>query len=90
MNSIQTQSTNYTMVKNKAIAGIVFIPEKQSFRAYVAWEWEDEAKKGHFAIIESNILLDKQNIAEAINNIADYGNDVTHLPHIKKLFSMLF
>lgn len=90
MNSIQTKSKEYSRVKGKAIGGIVLIPEKGSFRAYVAWEWENEAAKGNFAIIESNSLIDKSNIEEFVNNVADYGSDVTHKPEIKKLFGKLF
>lgn len=90
MNSVKTKSSRYSMVKGKAIAGIVLIPEQGQFRAYVAWEWEDQAKHGHFAIIESNTLIDKGNLTEAINNIADYGNDVTHKVEARSLFGNLF
>lgn len=90
MNSIKTNSTNYTLVKGKAIAGVALIPEGGQFRAYVAWEWEDQAINGHFAIIESNTLVDKENLADFVNNIADYGNDVTHKDHAKLLFANLF
>lgn len=48
MNSGQTKSKSYSIVKRKAIAGIVLIPEKGQFRAYVAWEWEDQAILGNF------------------------------------------
>lgn len=90
MDSIKTKSKDYSMVKGKAISGIVLIPEKTHFRAYVAWEWEDQAIQGNFAIVESNDLIDKSNLAETINNIADYGTDVTHKPEIRKLFGKLF
>jgi hypothetical protein len=90
MDSIKTKSNDYSRINGKAIAGIVLIPEKGQFRAYVAWEWEDQAIQGNFAIIESQTLIDKENIAETINNIADYGNDVTHKKEIQKLFGKLF
>lgn len=90
MNSIKTKSKKYSRVKGKAIGGIVLVPENGSFRAYVAWEWEKEAIKGNFAIIESEGLIDKSNIEEFVNNVADYGNDVTHKPEVKKLFGNFF
>ena len=90
MNSVKTKSKNYTRVKGKAIGGIILLPENGQFRAYIAWEWEDQAIQGNFALIESNELIDKENISEFVNNVADYGNDVTHKPEIRKLFSNLF
>lgn len=90
MNSKQTKSRNYSLVKGKAIGGIVLLPEKGQFRAYIAWEWEEPASQGHFAIVESNETIDKENIAEFVNNVADYGLDVTHKPEIRKLFDKLF
>ena len=79
------------MIKNKAIAGIVIIPaEKGQFRMYVAWEWEDQAMRGNFAVIESPSYINKDNIADAVNNVADYGTDVTHKEEIRKLFGNLF
>ena len=90
MNSVKTKSKNYTRVKGKAIGGIILLPENGQFRAYIAWEWEDQAIQGNFALIESNELVDKENIVEFVNNVADYGNDVTHKPEIRKLFSNLF
>lgn len=90
MNSIKTKTKNYAMVKNKAIAGIVLVPEKGQFRAYIAWEWEDQAMQGNFAIVESTGTIDKANISEFVNNVADYGNDVTHKPEVRKLFGKLF
>ena len=90
MNSIKTKSKNYSRVKGKAIGGIVLLPENGQFRAYIAWEWEDQAIQGNFAIVESTGTIDKENISEFVNNVSDYGNDVTHKPEIRKLFSKLF
>lgn len=90
MDSVGTKSKEYSLVKRKAIGGIVLIPEKGQFRAYVAWEWEEQAAQGNFAIIESNGLVDKANLEDFVNNVADYGNDVTHKPEIRKLFGKLF
>lgn len=90
MNSQKFKTKKYSLVNRKAIGGIVLLPEKGQFRAYVAWEWENQAMQGFFAIIESSTLVDKENIKEFVNNIADYGNDVTHKPEIKKLFGELF
>lgn len=57
---------------------------------FVAWEWEAQARQGNFAIIESPSYIDKANIADAVNNVADYGTDVTHKEEIRKLFGNLF
>jgi hypothetical protein len=90
MDSVKTKAKKYTLVNAKAVAGIVLIPENGQFRAYVAWEWEDQAMHGNFAIIESNCLVDKSSLAEVVNNIADYGTDVTHKSEIRQLFGSLF
>lgn len=90
MNSVKTKTTDFSIVKGKAIAAIVLVPEKGQFRAYVAWEWEGQARQGNFAIIKAESFIDKENMAETINNIADYGTDVTHKPEVRKLFGMLF
>lgn len=90
MNSVTTKSKNYSLVKGKAIGSIVLIPESGRFRAYVAWEWEDQAIQGRFAIIESPGLIDKSSLAEFVNNVADYGEDVTHKSDVRKLFGELF
>lgn len=90
MNSVKTNSNKYSTIRGKAIAAIMLVPEKGQFRAYVAWETEEQAIQGRFAIIESQTLLNKENLAETVSNIADYGNDVTHKLEIRKLFGNLF
>lgn len=89
MNSQKTKSNNYSLVAGKAIGGVVLIPANGHFNMYVAWEWEDQAKKKFFAITESIIGNDTLD-SGSINNIADYGNDVTHKKEIQKLFPQLF
>lgn len=91
MNSIKTKSNNYSMVKSKAIGGVVFVPCEEYFRVYVAWEWEDQAKNKFFAIIRSAHLLSVANLCcEFVDHIADYGTDVTHDKEVRKLFPQLF
>lgn len=89
MDSIKTKTDNYSLVNGKAVAGVVLIPKSDHFIGYVAWEWEDQAKKKFFAIIESPHLIGNFH-SEFIDNIADYGNDVTHKREIQKLFPQLF
>lgn len=90
MNSVKTKTKTYSTVKGKAIGGIVFLPEKGQFRVYIAWESEKQAAQGNFAITESSATIDKNNISDFVDNITDYGNDVTHKPEIRGLFSNLF
>ncbi len=89
MESIKTKSNNYKLINGKAIAGIVLIPKNGQFIGYVAWEWETQAKQHQFAIIESASNINPLN-SNWIDNIADYGNDVTHKKEIRKLFPQLF
>jgi hypothetical protein len=89
MNSIKTKSSNYSLRNSKAIAGVVLVPKEGHFVGYVAWEWEDQAQKKIFAITESAYLVGNFDY-EWINNIADYGNDVTHKKEVQKLFPHLF
>lgn len=91
MNSVKTKSNNYSKVGGKAIAGVVLVPENGHFNVYVAWEWEDQAENSHFAIIESPHLVGNDTFtSETINNIADYGRDVTSDKNIRKHFPNLF
>lgn len=91
MNSLKTKSNNFSLVKGKAIAGFLLIPKDDYFMGYVAWEWEDQAEKKFFAIIESKHLIGNDTLtSETINWIADYGNDVTDRKEIQKLFPHLF
>jgi len=91
MNSQKTKSKNYSLVNGKAIAGLVLIPKDGYFQAYVAWEFEDQAKKKFFSIIESPHLVGNDMLTnQTINWIADYGNDVTYKKDIQKLFPQLF
>lgn len=88
MDSIKTKTKTYTMLGRKAIAQVVIIPEGGSFRVYVAWEWEEQAKRGIFAIMKSTRLHNDVN-CEVINYVADYGNDITPSHEARKLFSNL-
>lgn len=91
MNSSKTKSNKYSLVRGKAIGGIVLVPEDGFFRVYTAWEWEDQAENSHFAIIEASHLISNENLnGETINNICDYGRDVTHDKNIRKHFPNLF
>ena len=89
MDSVFTKTNNYTMVGNHAIAGIVMIPEGSGFRVYVAWEWEAQAKRKIFAIIESHEVIGSFP-SDWIEALADYGNEVTHLERARRLFPHLF
>lgn len=91
MNSQKTKSDNYSLVAGKAIGGVVLVPEGGHFYMLVAWECEDYAKKKFFAIVQSPILIGNDNLhSETINNVANYGTDVTHKKEIQKLFPHLF
>lgn len=89
MNSIQTKSKSFVMVGVKCIAQVVAVAESGGFRIYVAWEWEDMAKKGMYGITKSNILhaaVDTENI----HHTANYGWDISETAEAKKIFSNLF
>lgn len=89
MNSVKTKSANYAMISNKAIGGIVVVPENTRFRIYVAWEWENQAGKGFFAVMKSTGT--HQYLSEDhICSTADYGSDITDTPEAKQLFPYLF
>ena len=91
MNSIKTKSNNYSRVAGKAIGGVVLIPENGHFNSYVAWEWEDQAQNKYFAIIQAPHLIGNDTLnSETINNIADYGKDVTDDENVRKHFPNLF
>lgn len=89
MDSIKTKTDNYSIVNGKAVAGVVLVPKAGGFIGYVAWEWEEEAKKKNFAIVESNHIIGYFD-SEWIDKIADYGNDVTHKEEIRNMFPQLF
>jgi len=89
MNSIKSKSNNYTAVNDKAVGGAVLVPNANNFIGYVAWEWEDQADENFFAIIKKNISVADLS-GDWINKVADYGEDVTHLPDARALFPNLF
>lgn len=89
MDSIKTKTNNYSLLRGKAIAGVVLVPKNGCFIGYVAWEWEDQANMKFFAISESTHLIHHFD-SECINNIADFGNDVTHKKEIQELFPNIF
>ena len=91
MNSINTKSKKSSLVNGKAIGGVVLVPKNGHFNVYVAWEWEDQAQKKFFAIIEAPHLIENDTLtSETINTIADYGIDVTHDLNVRKHFPGLF
>lgn len=90
MDSIKTKSNNYALVEGKAIAGVVLVPEDRSFIIYVAWEWENQAKKKFFAITKRKVHSLLDDLHGIIDRSADYGDDVTHHPEAQKLFPLLF
>ena len=87
MDSVKTKSNNYILVKDKAIAGVVLVADKEGFTTFVAWEWEGMAKNNFFAIAKLKFI---SLTMENINRVADYGTDVTHDPEAQKLFPLLF
>lgn len=89
MNSIKSKSNEYTLIGNRAVGGVVFLPVGDGFRVYVAWEWEGMAAKGIFAVCRSTYLI-KHIHADFIEQVADYGTDVTHKPEIRALFPKLW
>lgn len=89
MDSVKTKSDKYTLIGDKAIAGVVLVPAGKYLTAYVAWEWENQAKQKFFAIIKTDVLVDLS-LTVLINHVADYGTDVTHDPEARKLFPLLF
>lgn len=91
MNSVKTKCEKFAKVGSKGVAGVVLVPESGHFQAYVAWEWEDQAEKGFFAIIKSPTLIGGHSIdGNFIDYVADFGHDVTHDKEIRKLFPLLF
>lgn len=91
MDSIKTKSKNFSIINGKAIGGVVFVPKDGHFTVYVAWEWIDQAEQKNFAIIESPHLIGNDTLtSETINNIADYGSDVTRDKNVQKFFPSLF
>lgn len=89
MNSTKTKSNRHTMVSGKAIGGVVLRPEGGLFRIYVAWEWRDQALQGFFAVCKSSGLYSNAS-AEAINEAADYGTDITGTEEAKDLFHHIY
>ncbi len=89
MDSIQTKSKQYTLLKGMCIAQIVAIPENGGFRLYVAWEWEAMAKKGIFAFIKSRTTFEMVT-EQAIIQTAEYGSDIGGTGEEKRVFALLF
>lgn len=90
MNSLKTKSDNYTLIDDKAIAGVVLVPIGNTFTIYVAWEWEIPAKNKFFAIVKCDLIPYNQDIRGLISRSANYGFDVTHDIEARKLFPLLF
>ena len=90
MNSVKMQVNNYVKVNNKAIAQVVAVAtEKGKFDIYVAWEWEEMAVRGFFAVCKSIIPIRFISDLE-IKNVADFGEDVTHSLEAMSLFPNLY
>lgn len=90
MDSVKTNSDKYALVEGKAIAGVVLVPDGHTFIIYVAWEWENMARKKFFAITKSFVPLESYVLQFLITNTADYGTDVTNDLEARKLFPLLF
>lgn len=89
MNSTKTKSKQFVNLEGKAIGGIAFVPEDGFFRIYVAWEWDEQASNGFFAVVKSTKTY--KNVASAhVEHVADYGTDITDTDEAKRLFPYLF
>ena len=89
MNSVQTIATNYIVVDKKCIAQVAFVAEKNGFRIYVAWEWENMAKSGIFGFTKSATLF-KYITPDAIIEAANFGWDISETEEVKRVFANMF
>ncbi|MCO5258692.1 MAG: hypothetical protein M9916_00935 [Crocinitomicaceae bacterium] len=98
MNSIKTKSKEYKLFKKKwedsietyAVAGISVITKDDNIQIYIAWENEQAAKNGFFAITEKTFKSSTGFWKDFFLDTLDYGEDVTHLESARKLFPHLF
>ena len=90
MDSRKTNVKTYVKdSKNRCIAEIRCIAEGSEFRVYVAWEWENMAKKGVFGFFES--MKTYPEITEmAVDETCDYGSDIGMTEKGKSIFGYLF
>lgn len=89
MDSIQTKTKTFVEVDRKCIAQIVAVAEANGFCIYVAWEWEELAKKGVFGFTKSSTLF-KSVTSDSINEAAKFGSDISDSAEAKRVFSNLF
>lgn len=96
MNSIKSKSTDFWRLHTldqpvKAIGGVAVVPGKTGAKMYVAWEWTGNAEEGFFAITSKDVFSqDSRDIEAVINEVANYGQDVTHREDARALFPYLF
>ncbi len=91
MNSIKTKTKQYTLINNKAIAGVLITPTvNNSLMVYVVWECLNQAENYFFAISGSAVELTNFNYNSLVNHVADYGMDVTSVKEIRRLFPTIF
>lgn len=90
MDSIKTKAKTYvTTDDGKCIAQIMAVAEKDGFRIYVAWEWDEMAGKGVFGFCKSRSCY-KVVTQKAIEETSDYGWDIGGSGEEKKIFANLF
>ncbi len=90
MNSIKTNTKNFVKTEDiKCIAQIMAVAEKGGFRLYVAWEWEEPAKKGVFGFTKSDKLYNTFSW-EDVKNVASRGWDISGTGEEKRIFANLF
>ena len=91
MNSIKTKTKKYTLINNKAIAGVLITPTaNNSLMVYVVWEQVKQAEDYIFAISGAAVEHTKFSYNNLIDYVADYGMDVTHIKEIRQLFPTIF
>jgi hypothetical protein len=100
MDSLQTNKKVFVKTPDgKCIVQIMAVAEqfkesetgeaKGLFRIYVAWEWEKMAKQGVFGFARSREVYQEVTL-DAINETADFGQDIGGSGQEKKIFANLF
>lgn len=75
-------------MNDKCVAQVMAVAEGGAFRIYVAWEWEDVAKKGMFGICRSEEKYPYVT-KRVIEETADYGQDISGTDEARKIFANL-
>ena len=90
MDSIKTKARHFVKKPNhKCIAQIMAVSEQNGFRIYVAWEWEEMAKKGVFGFCKSR-KTHQEVTKELIEETADTGWDISGTEEEKEIFKNMF